>query len=103
MAVAGQWRAVISQLKGGLKSMIGAARPSVGKDNQMLLVFQDSTAEGFVNTQEHLQEIEAAIEAVIQKKVQVTTKLITQGDSASEFPDLRQLKEKIKMPIEIVD
>jgi DNA polymerase-3 subunit gamma/tau len=103
MAAAGQWRAVISQLKGGLKSMIGAARPSVGKDNQMLLVFQDSTAEGFVNTEEHLQEIEAAIEAIIQKKVRVATKLVAQGDSSSEFPDLRLLEKRIKMPIEIVD
>jgi DNA polymerase-3 subunit gamma/tau len=103
MAAAGQWRAVISQLKGGLKSMIGSARPSVGKDNQMLLVFEDSTAEGFVNTEEHRHEIEAAIEAVIQKKVQVATKLAAQGDSSSEFPDLRQLEQKIKMPIEIVD
>jgi DNA polymerase-3 subunit gamma/tau len=103
MEAAGQWRAVISQLKGVLKSMMGSARPSVGKNNQMLLVFQDPTAEGFVNTQEHLHEVETAIESIIQKKVQVATKLITQEDSSSEFPDLRQLKERIKMPIEIVD
>lgn len=103
MAAAGQWRVVLSRLGGGLKSMMGLARPSVGTDNTMLLVFKDPTAEGFVNTPEHLREIETAIEEIIQKKVQVSTKLIAQDDLGSDFPDLRQLEAKVKMPIEVID
>lgn len=107
MEAAGQWRAVLNQLKGALKSMMGNARPSVGSDNQMLLVFQDKTSEGFVNTEEHLQEVEAAIEAIIQKKVRVSTKLVADSEhSNSDFPDLRQLDFKklgINAEIEYID
>ena len=103
-AAAGQWRAVLNRLSGGLKSMMISARPSVGEDNHMLLVFEDKTAEGFVNTEEHLKEIENAIADIIQKKVQVSTKLVTKEESLNrDFPDLRQLEAKIKIPIEVED
>lgn len=95
MQAAGQWRAVLNQLNGALKSMMGSARPSAGADNQMLLVFNDPTAEGFVNKPEHLAEIESAIEALIQKKVTVSTKLLTSAENQSgDFPDLRQVDFK---------
>lgn len=95
MQIAGQWRAVLHQLKGALKSMMASARPSVGAENQMLLVFNDPTAEGFVNTPEHLTEIESAIEALIQKKVTVSTKLLASAENQSgDYPDLRQMDFK---------
>ncbi len=94
MQAAGQWRAVLNQLNGALKSMMGNARPSAGEDNRMLLVFNDPTAEGFVNKPEHLAEIESAIEVLIQKKVTVSTKLLTSAENQSGFPDLRQMDFK---------
>lgn len=105
-ALAGQWSAVVNRLRGGLKSMLGNARPSVGKDNQLLLVFYDKTAEGFVNTQEHLAEIEAAIEAILKKKVQVSTKLFTETVGEAGILDLRQLDLKklgVNAEIEYID
>ena len=105
-ALAGQWSAVIGRLKGGLKSMLLNARPSVGNDHQLLLVFHDKTAEGFVNTQEHLKEIETVIETILKKKVQVSTKLITGALEEGEFLDLRQLDLKklgVHAEIEYID
>lgn len=86
--------------------MLLNARPSVGNDHQLLLVFHDKTAEGFVNTQEHLKEIETVIETILKKKVQVSTKLITGALEEGEFLDLRQLDLKklgVHAEIEYID
>jgi len=104
LAVAGQWRAVLSSLKGGLKSMMGSCHPSAGQGNKLILVFRDKTSQGFVDTPEHLAEIEVAIESMIHKKVQVETKLAVDGQEQNKYPDLLSiLQSKISMPVEIED
>lgn len=104
--IADHWQAVVNQLKGGLKSMIGNATLSLGENNQLLLLFRDQIAEGFVNTPGHLEEIRTVIETMIRKKVQISTKLLKEDVVDKGFPDLQKMDLKklgINTEIEYID
>lgn len=99
--VAKNWSAIVANVSPSMRAMLISAKPSIGPDNTLLLVFTEEVDKEFVDKEEHLQDIASVIMKIIQKEVVIRTKLIHQGqDSNNEFPDLTKI---IKMQIEYED
>ncbi len=55
------WRSILEELPGGLKNYLRMARPSMTEAGKLSLILEDEVAEAFVNTQEHQEELRAAM------------------------------------------
>lgn len=99
--IANNWNNIVMNVSPVIRALLTNARPSISGDNTLLLVFTEEVDKEFIDKEEHLSEIIAAIEKMIHKEVAVRTKLIHQGqDSMDDFPDLTKI---IKMNIEYED
>lgn len=99
--VASNWNGVMMNVSPAVRALLTCARPSIGSDNTLLLVFEEEVDKEFIEKEEHLNEITNAIEKMIHKEVTVRTKLIHQGqESMNDFPDLTKI---IKMNIDYED
>ena len=99
--VAKNWNAIIMKVSPAIRALIMNAKPSIGNDNNLLLVFTEEVDKAFIDKEEHLKEITETIQSLIHKEVTVRTKLIHQGqESTNDFPDLTKI---IKMNIEYED
>ena len=78
-AVVQNFTSIRNEVSGILKMTLKKARLSVGSQDQLLLVFDDEVQEQLVNTPEHLQEIEMAIEDRIGKQVKVEVRHVESG------------------------
>ncbi|MGN0507013.1 MAG: DNA polymerase III subunit gamma/tau [Lachnospiraceae bacterium] len=99
--VAKNWGSISSKLPGAIKMPVGSARPSVGSNNEFLLVFTEGFDRDFINQPEHLEEIKKTIAAEIGKEVEVSTVLAANHKESSLYPDITQIVTKV--PIEFVD
>ena len=99
--LAKNWGSIAAKLPGHLKTSVSSARPSIGQNNEFLLVFADSFDRDFVNTPEHLEEIKKTVAKELQKDVEVATVLAENRREASLYPDIRQIVKNV--PIEYVD
>lgn len=68
------WRSIIQDVPGSIRTFLKGARLSLGGDNALLIVFEDGLAESYVNTDTHKEEIANAIAAKIGKEVEVQIK-----------------------------
>lgn len=99
--VARNWNSIMQGLPKAVSSMMGSAKPSVGEDNSLLLVFTDSLEKDFVDREHHLQDIESVIRFQIQKEVKVTTRYVSpEKKQADTTVDLRQVVKKINIEYE---
>jgi DNA polymerase-3 subunit gamma/tau len=55
------WRSILEELPGGLKNYLRMAHPSMTEAGKLSLILEDEVAEAFVNTQEHQEELRAAM------------------------------------------
>lgn len=78
-AVAKNFRMIANQASGMLKVYLKQARLSVGNQDQLLLVFQDEVAAGFVGSDAHKEEIQQLIEEKIGKSIVVEVRQIETG------------------------
>lgn len=99
--LAKNWGGISAKLPGHLKTSVSSARPSIGQNNEFLLVFADSFDRDFVNTPEHLEEIKKTVAKELQKDVEVATVLAENRRESSLYPDIRQIVKNV--PIEFVD
>ena len=99
--VAKNWGRISSKLPGAIKMPVSSARPSVGSNNEFLLVFNEGFARDFINQPEHLEEIKKTIAAEIGKEVEVSTVLAANHKESSLYPDITQIVTKV--PIEFTD
>lgn len=99
--VAQNWNSIMAGLPKAVSSMMGSVKPTVGEDNSLLLIFTDSMEKEFVDTEEHIKEIESIIRFQIQKEVKVTTRFVTmESKQADTIPDLRKIVKKIAIEYE---
>ena len=99
--VAKNWQQISAKLPGSLKVALNGARPSVGNDNELLLVFTEAFDKEFIEQGDHLEEIKKVILSQIHKEVEVQARLAGTQKEAAMYPDITKMIKKI--PVEIVD
>lgn len=99
--VAQNWQQISSRLPGSLKVSLSSARPSVGSDNELLLVFTEAFDKEFIEQGDHIEEIKKTIRAQIQKEVEVQVVLATNQKEANMYPDITKMIKKV--PVEYID
>lgn len=107
-AVGRDWGAILAQLPPAVKSMLSSARPVAGEGNVLILQFADEMEKNFIDTPEHLLDIEETIRGRIQKEIKVEARFSGAENmtGASEELDLRNLMgilEKKGVPVEYED
>ncbi|MFW5667943.1 MAG: DNA polymerase III subunit gamma/tau [Acetivibrio ethanolgignens] len=91
-AVGRDWGAIMAQLPPAVKSMMGSARPIAGEGNVLILQFTDELEKNFIDTPEHLLDIEETIRKRIQKEIKVETRYAGSEDTtATAELDLRNI------------
>ena len=99
--VARNWNRIMAGIPRAVSAMMGSVKPTVGEGNSLLLIFADSLEKEFVDTEEHIKDIESVIRFQIQKDVKVTVRYESPEKKQSDtVPDLRKI---IKMDIEYED
>ena len=99
--VAKNWQQISSQLPSSIKVALNGARPSVGNDNELLLVFTEAFDKEFIEHGDHLEEIKKVILSQIHKEVEVRARLAGTQKEVAMYPDITKMIKKI--PVEIVD
>lgn len=95
------WRSIVEELSGGLKTYLKFARPSLTEGGQLLLILEDEVAESFVNTEEHREELREAMARKTGKEVSFKIEANESGRPFEEsYVDLEKI---INMEITIED
>lgn len=95
------WRSVIQELPGLVRSYLKYAHLSFGGDNKLMLVFDDDMAYTYINEGTHKQEIEKLISDRIGKEIEL---VIRQNESGRPFEEnYVDLEKIVHMDIEIED
>lgn len=99
--IAKSWKQIILKMPGPIMATIKDAKPSIGSDNNLLLLFSEQVDKDFIDKEGHLQEISDVIAKVTGKKVTIQTKLVNQkGDSMNGLPDLTKIIKNIEIEYE---
>lgn len=100
--IASGWGEILKRLPQLVRVVLIAARPSPGRDNQLLLAFDHEVDKQLIDSGTHLEEIKKAVESVIGKAVEVrTVSNQTENADGRSYPDLTKIIKNI--PIEYVD
>lgn len=95
------WRSIIQDMPGSLRTFLKSARLSLGGDNALLIVFEDEFAESYVNSDIHRQELADAISNKIGKEVEIQIK---KNESQRPFEESYvDIEKMINMDITIED
>ncbi len=95
------WRSIIQDMPGTMRTFLKSARLSLAGDNALLIVFEDEFAESFVNSDTHKQQLSDAISAKIGKEVEVQIK---KNESQRPFEESYvDIEKMINMDITIED
>lgn len=99
--VAKNWSSIIAGTSPLIRAYLANARPSIGNNNTLLLVFTESMDKDFISMEAHLKEIKDVITNTIKRQVEVQTKLLTQGkESIEDIPDLTKIIKNMKIEYE---
>ena len=99
--VATKFRMLTNQASGMLKVYLKQARLSVGNQGQLLLVFEDEVAAGFVGSDNHKDEVQQLIEEKIGKTVIIEVRHVEEGRRFEDsFVDIEKL---VQMDLTIED
>lgn len=99
--IAKDWNNIVAATSLLTKAALTGARPSVGNNNMLLLVFQDSMDKDLVSQELHMKELKDIIRKRVQKEVEIQTKLLEQGkESIEDIPDLRHIFKNVTIEYE---
>lgn len=99
--VAANFRGIISETSGMLRTYLNKARLSVDEQNRLVIVLPDEMGAGVVGTEEHKREIQELIEQKIGKAVEMDVRHVEEGRHFEDsFADIEQM---IHMDITIED
>lgn len=99
--VAKNWHNIVAGTSYLTKASLINAKPSIGNNGSLLLVFDESMDKELISQENHMNELKAVIAKVIQKDVEVQTQLLTQGkESMEEIPDLTKIIKNITIEYE---
>ena len=90
--IAENWRSIVSQMPGSLKAYMQKAHISVGENDVLLIVFEDSISYEMAATEEHQKEIAENISNAVGKEVSIKMMLNETGQTfENAFVDLEQM------------
>ncbi len=99
--VAKNWSNIIASTSGITKVSLSNARPSIGNNNALLLVFADEWDMEALKKEAHMQELKSAIARFVPKDVEVLTKLVSTDKGITEEAfDLRKIIKNIDIEYE---
>lgn len=98
---ANNWNHILLSLSSSVRAMLLHVKVTVGEGDSLLLVFGDELEKKYFDKEEHLQELQYAIEKRIQKKVEVKTKLL--DASKAQLNDIVDISQLTNMPVEYID
>ncbi|MBE5960241.1 MAG: DNA polymerase III subunit gamma/tau [Lachnospiraceae bacterium] len=99
--VAAQWRNILSNMPPLVRTVLITTKVVPGSDNQLMLVFDNEVDKRVIDADNHMEDVKNAIAKVIGKEVAIQTKLVNEGESLNDFPDLTKIIKNV--PIEYVD
>ncbi len=95
------WHSIRKKFSGGIRAALAETYPSLGEEGQLLLVFDDPEAYGFLTINGREQEIEKRISEQMGKEIPVLFRENDTGKPAEEiYPNL---EEMIRAKIEVED
>lgn len=100
-----KFRSIADEVSAPMSLYLNQAKLSLGGDNRLLVVLSDPIGYEVVAREDHRQELEAAIERRIGKKVEVEVRQIEEGRRFEDtFVDIeKQMEEYINMEITVED
>jgi DNA polymerase-3 subunit gamma/tau len=99
--VAKNWHNIVAGTSRLTKVSLMNARPTVGNNNTLLLVFEDAMDKDLISQEGHMQELNDVIRSVIKKEVEIQTKLLTQGkESLEDIPDISKIIKNVTIEYE---
>jgi DNA polymerase-3 subunit gamma/tau len=99
--VAKNWNKIIAGISPLIRAVLANARPSIVNNNMLLLVFTETMDKDFISKEAHIKVIKDAIASVINKEVDIQTKLLTQGkESMEDIPDLTKIIKNMTIEYE---
>ncbi len=95
------WQNIIAGTSPLMKIYLMNARPSIGSNNTLLLVFTEAMDKEFVSQEPHLKELKETIARTTGKDIEIQTKLLAQGkETLNDIPDLTKIVKNIKIEYE---
>lgn len=96
-----KFRAIADEVSAPTSTYLKKARLSLGGDNRLLIVLPDEMSFSMVNREDHREELTAAIENYIGKKIEIEVRQVEEGRHFEDtFADLEQF---IHMEITVED
>lgn len=95
------WKTIINHTTGLIKPYLRSAKLSIGNENQLIVVLEDSMAYDIVNTPSHKKEVEDTISSNIGKTVALEIRKVEENRSFEET--YVNLEDVIRMDIVIED
>lgn len=93
------WNNILAKAPGSIKIFLKKAGMTLGGDNRLELIFEDSLAEDYIKKEEHKRDVEELIAQQIGKKVEITTRINDTGRPFEDsFVDIQKL---VHMDIDI--
>ncbi len=99
--VARNWNNIVAGTSLLTKASLMNAKPSIGGNDTLLLVFTEAMDQELISQENHMKELKAAIARAINKEVEIQTKLLTQGkENIEDIPDLTKIIKNITIEYE---
>ncbi|MGB8452688.1 MAG: DNA polymerase III subunit gamma/tau [Anaerocolumna sp.] len=99
--IAKNWNNIIAGTSLLTKASLINARPSIGNNDTLLLVFTESMDKELIAQENHMKELKGVIAKIIKKEVEIQTKLLTEGkESIEDIPDLTKIIKNITIEYE---
>lgn len=98
--IAASWGEILKKLPSPVRVVLIGARPSPGKENLLLLVFEHEVDRRFI--EDRLEQVTDVVQEVVGKAVEVrTVNCQAESQGGMVYPDLTKIIKKI--PVEYVD
>ncbi len=89
--VVNNWDSIVRSIRYPLRMAVEICTPSVAPNGNLLLVFSDNTDYTLVQSADHIEQIEQAVEKAIKSKVTVETRLVEEGGNQEPVVDIRDV------------
>ncbi len=100
-ALAKNWHTIVAGTSNLTKASLMNAKPSIGNNDSLLLVFTESIDKDLISQENHMTELKDVIVKIIHKEVEIQTKLLTQGkENIEDIPDLTNIIKNIAIEYE---
>lgn len=84
-AVIDQWQAIVSGLTPSMALMLKGGMVSQGRENQIIVGFNDAMRQGYFEDEKHQQELERIVSQSIGRQVVIVPKLLSEPAERKDF------------------